>query len=167
MVAMGAALDVRVEDIWRALEDVPDPEIPVVSLVEMGIIRDVLVAEGAVVVTMTPTFTGCPALLVMEDEIKTKVRELGIDEVRVENRFDPPWTTEWITAEARQKLKGIGLAPPPRHDGDFELVILNAAICPHCDSEDTVLRNSFGRTPCRMIFTCNHCTQPFEQFKPL
>ena len=167
MVAVGAALAVTVEDVWRALDEVVDPEIPVVSLVEMGIIRDVEVGGEGVVVTMTPTFSGCPALLVMADEIKAKVREMGFARVQVLNQFDPPWTSEWITKAARQKLKGIGLAPPPRHDGNFELVISNAAICPYCDSEDTVLRNNFGTTPCRMIFTCNACTQPFEQFKPL
>lgn len=164
---MQAVLAVTVEDIWRALDQVPDPEIPVVSLVEMGVIRHVEIETSRVLVIMTPTFSGCPALLVMHEDIQAKVKQLGIENVVVENQFDPPWTSEWITAEARQKLKGIGLAPPPRHKGDFELVLLNAAICPYCDSEDTVLRNSFGSTPCRMIFTCNNCTQPFEQFKPL
>ncbi len=167
MVTVDKAAAITVEEIWQALDEVPDPEIPVVSLVEMGVIRDVKIRAAGVLVTMTPTFSGCPALLVMEAEITVKVKELGFVHVEVESQLDPAWTTEWITSEAREKLKGIGLSPPPRHDGDFELVILNAAECPYCGSEDTVLRNSFGSTPCRMIFTCNNCTQPFEQFKPL
>lgn len=156
-----------IENIWRALDEVADPEIPVVSLVEMGVIREVERAEGGIIVTMTPTFSSCPALLVMENDIKEKLVELGVEKVEVHSRLDPPWTTEWITEKARQKLKGIGLAPPPRHNGDFELALRNAALCPRCGSEDTLLRNSFGPTPCRMIFTCNTCGEPFEQFKPL
>ena len=154
-------------EIWRALDEVPDPEIPVVSLVEMGVIRDVEIGPAGVTVTMTPTFSGCPALLAMEADIKSKLQEIGIEHIEVRNTFEPPWTSEWITPAAREKLKGIGLAPPPHHDGNFELVILNAAECPYCGSVDTIMQNSFGPTPCRMIFTCNSCTQPFEQFKPL
>jgi ring-1,2-phenylacetyl-CoA epoxidase subunit PaaD len=158
---------ITVEAIWIALNTVSDPEIPVVSLVEMGVIRDVQLNDQEVVVTMTPTFSGCPALLVMETDIKICLEALGIPKVTVETTFDPPWTSDWITAEARGKLKGIGLAPPPMHNGSIEMVLVNPAICPYCNSEDTSMRNSFGPTACRMIFYCNHCNQPFEQFKPL
>lgn len=164
---MAELREITREDIWRALDQIPDPEIPVVSLVEMGVIREVEQDNDTVIVTMTPTFSGCPALLVMEDDIKAKVYEMGVEHVQVQKRLKPAWTSEWITDAAREKLKGIGLTPPPHHDGDFELVLSNAAICPRCGSEDTILRNSFGPTPCRMIFTCNHCGEPFEQFKPL
>jgi ring-1,2-phenylacetyl-CoA epoxidase subunit PaaD len=167
MVAVAALERMSIENIWRALDEVADPEIPVVSLVEMGVIREVERDNDTVIVTMTPTFSGCPALLVMEDDIKTKLHEMGIEKVQVQNKLDPPWTSEWITDAAREKLKGIGLAPPPHHNGDFELALRNAALCPRCGSEDTLLRNSFGPTPCRMIFTCNTCGEPFEQFKPL
>ncbi|MDH5506599.1 MAG: phenylacetate-CoA oxygenase subunit PaaJ [Anaerolineae bacterium] len=156
-----------IDQIWQALEAVKDPEIPVVSLVEMGIIRDVAFQQDAVVVTMTPTFSGCPALKVMADDITTCLKNLGADDIRIETVFDPPWTSEWIKPAAREKLKGIGLAPPPRHNGDFQIVLLDPVACPYCDSENTSMRNSFGPTPCRMIFYCNNCQQPFEQFKPL
>lgn len=153
--------------VWQALEEVVDPEIPVVSLVEMGIVREVEVKGEGVTVTITPTFTGCPALAVMGGDIEARVQALGVENVQVKITHDPPWTSDWITDEARAKLKGIGLAPPARHGGDFQVVLLEAVACPYCDSENTSLRNSFGTTPCRMIYYCNHCQQPFEQFKPL
>jgi ring-1,2-phenylacetyl-CoA epoxidase subunit PaaD len=155
------------EHIWDLLGDVVDPEIPVVSLVEMGIIRQVIVEEGHVVVIMTPTFSGCPALDVMEDDIKHRLAEAGVPSVEVVQQFDPPWTSNWISASAREKLKGIGLAPPHFHKGDFIEILIDPVICPYCDSTQTTLKNSFGPTPCRMIYYCNACQQPFEQFKPL
>lgn len=153
--------------VWLALEDVKDPEIPVVSLVEMGIIREVEIKEAGVIVTMTPTFSGCPALEVMGDDIKTRLTELGIENVEVETTFNPPWTSDWIKREAREKIKEIGLAPPKMHGGDFTAILNDPVCCPYCDSDNTTLKNSFGSTPCRMIYFCNNCTQPFEQFKPL
>ncbi len=154
--------------IWQALDQVKDPEIPVVSLVEMGIVRDVAVEPGgAVTVTITPTFSGCPALEVMKTDIVEHLRAMGIERVKVETTYTPPWTTDWISDEARAKLKAFGLAPPPLHGGNFEIVLMDAVACPYCGSARTSLRNSFGPTPCRMIYYCNNCQQPFEQFKPL
>jgi ring-1,2-phenylacetyl-CoA epoxidase subunit PaaD len=153
--------------IWDALNQVKDPEIPVVSLVEMGIVRDVTVMEDAVTVTITPTFAGCPALQVMKTDIVDALKAIGVQEVTVETVNSPAWTTDWITEEAREKLKAFGLAPPPVHGGNFVMMLMDAVACPYCGSERTVLRNSFGSTPCRMIYYCNHCQQPFEQFKPL
>jgi ring-1,2-phenylacetyl-CoA epoxidase subunit PaaD len=157
-----------VEQIWQALEEVKDPEIPVVSVVEMGIVRDVTVDDdGTVVVKMTPTFSGCPALHVMRADIERKVREVGATAVRVETVLDPPWTSDWISDAARQKLKAFGLAPPQKHGGRLEITFYELARCPYCDSADTTLTNSFGPTLCRAIYTCSHCRQPFEQFKAL
>lgn len=159
---------VSVKKIWEALEDVKDPEIPVVSLVEMGIVRHVeLGQEDSAKVTITPTFSGCPALHTMKGDIVAHLQAMGIAQVEVITTFDPPWTTDWITEDARAKLKDFGLAPPPRHGGNFEVMLMDAVQCPYCDSERTSLRNSFGSTPCRMIYYCNNCQQPFEQFKPL
>jgi len=155
------------EAVWAALEDVKDPEIPVVSVVEMGIVRDVALDGDAVIVTITPTFSGCPALAAMQAGIIERLTQMGIPRVEVRTVLSPPWTTEWIAEEAREKLRGFGLAPPPRHDGDFSVVLLDQVACPYCGSKDTSLRNSFGPTLCRAIFYCNHCQQPFEQFKPL
>jgi len=155
------------EQIWRALDDVKDPEIPVVSVVEMGIVRDVAVADGKVAVTMTPTFSGCPALHVMKADIEKRVRKLGAENVEVRVTLNPPWTTDWITEEARAKLKAFGLAPPPKHGGDFNVIFLDSAVCPFCGSTDATLKNTFGPTLCRTIYYCNTCQQPFEQFKPV
>lgn len=153
--------------IWEALAEIPDPELPVVNLVELGIVQAVELQGGVVTVAITPTFAACPAYEVMSEHIEAKVRQLGVDQVHVQVRHDPPWTSEWITEEARAKLKAAGLTPPPRHQGDFMQVLLDPVPCPRCNSTSTSLRNSFGTTPCRMIYTCNACKEPFELFKPL
>lgn len=155
------------DTIWQALDEVKDPEIPVVSVVEMGIVREVSIDDNSVRVTITPTFAGCPALAVMQDDIAARIRALGVAQVEVAITLHPAWTTEWISAAAREKLRSFGLAPPPRHGGDFELTLLDVVKCPYCGSSNTSLKNSFGPTACRMIYYCHGCQQPFEQFKPL
>ena len=160
-------LTITEQSIWAALSEVPDPEMPFVNLVELGIVRRVDIESGAVRITITPTFAGCPAYEVIGQQIKAAVRELGVQDILVEVTHNPPWTSEWITEAARAKLKAAGLAPPPRHTGDFADALLLPVSCPRCGSMDTKLQNSFGSTPCRMIFTCKDCLEPFEQFKPL
>lgn len=155
------------ETIWHTLAQIPDPEIPVVSLVEMGIVREVNLTPNGVIITITPTFSGCPALEVMKTDIAKALKQAGVREVTVRTVLSPPWTTDWITDAARAKLKSFGLAPPPKHGGDFAILLFDPVPCPYCASEDTTLKNNWGPTPCRMIFYCNHCQQPFEQFKPL
>lgn len=156
------------DDIWRALEGVMDPEIPVVSVVDMGIVRDVVIGDDDVTVTMTPTFSGCPALDVMRKEIAAAVTALGIGPVTVHLTLNPPWTTEWITEAGRDKLRRFGLAPPPRLSGNSTVVTLfDVATCPRCGSTRTHLRNAFGPTLCRMIWYCDNCQDAFEQFKAL
>jgi ring-1,2-phenylacetyl-CoA epoxidase subunit PaaD len=156
------------EKIWQILSSIPDPEIPIVSLVEMGIVREVAQApDGKVTVSITPTFSGCPALEVMKTEIVRTLQEIGVQKVTVRTVLSPAWTTDWITKTAREKLKAFGLAPPPKHGGDFAILLFDPVACPYCDSENTTLKNNWGPTPCRMIFYCNGCQQPFEQFKPL
>jgi ring-1,2-phenylacetyl-CoA epoxidase subunit PaaD len=153
--------------IWQALHDVKDPEIPVISVVEMGIVRAVSVAGGRVTVAMTPTFAGCPALHVIREAIARRVRALGATEVEVRTVLYPPWTSDWISDAARAKLRAFGLAPPAKHGGDINLILFDHAPCPRCGSDDTSLRNSFGSTLCRTIYTCNTCRETFEQFKAL
>jgi ring-1,2-phenylacetyl-CoA epoxidase subunit PaaD len=160
----------QAKEIWRALEEVKDPEIPVVSVVEMGIVREVVVNDDAVEVTMTPTFSGCPALDVMRETIEARVRAMGAAQVTVKTVLYPPWTSAWITPQAREKLRHFGLAPPPaaHASGDAQsITFFDAAVCPRCGSADTVLKNSFGPTLCRMIWYCHNCQDAFEQFKPL
>jgi ring-1,2-phenylacetyl-CoA epoxidase subunit PaaD len=153
--------------IMEALNQVMDPEIPVISIVEMGLIRDVTVRQDGVTVKMTPTFSGCPALHVIKADITDCVRDLGFENVNVETVLDPPWTSDWISDHARDKLKKFGLAPPARHGGRVELTFYDTVACPYCDSQNTQLKNDFGPTLCRAICYCNNCRQPFEQFKAL
>lgn len=156
--------------VWEVLEMVKDPEIPVVSLVEMGIIRGVEIDDDRVTVTMTPTFSGCPALGVMQREIKTAVSttlNIPLPHITVNIVLAPPWSTDWITVAARAKLKAFGLAPPPMHGGKLDIIFHDIAPCPRCDSRNTSLKNSFGPTLCRAIYYCHDCQEPFEQFKPL
>ncbi len=155
------------QDIWAALEEVKDPEIPVVSLVEMGIVRDVRLTGQRAVITITPTFVGCPALIPMREAIVERVQQMGVAEVEVKTSLNPPWTSEWIGESARAKLKSFGLSPPPRHTGAFDIVLLQTATCPHCGATDATLDSLFGPTPCRALYYCNRCRQSFEQFKPL
>lgn len=156
-----------IEAVWEALEAVKDPEIPAVSVVELGLIRQIGYHGDRLVVTMTPSFIGCPALDVMQDMVEQALLGLGAAQPRVKLIYQPPWTSDWITSEGRRKLRDFGLAPPPPHGGDVAAALDAAAICPYCDSDHTELKNSFGSTLCRAIYVCNNCQQPFEQFKPL
>jgi len=155
--------------VWAALDDIPDPEIPVVSLVDLGVIRSVDVSADAVRVELTPTFLGCPALEAMVREIEGKVGELGA-EAAVDVVNDDSWSTDLITAAGREKLRQAGFAPPaPRQVGGPQLVQLQtgASRCPYCGSTDTRLENIFGPTPCRSLRYCNGCSQPYEHFKTI
>jgi len=157
------------EAVWAALGEIPDPEIPVISLVDLGVVRDVEVEDGRVRVAFTPTFLGCPALEVMQDAIAGKIRDLGGEpDVRVV--ADDSWSTDRITPEGREKLRQAGFAPPtPREASAPTLVTLSKSIhrCPYCGSTDTALENIFGPTPCRSLRYCKSCRQPFEQFKTI
>jgi ring-1,2-phenylacetyl-CoA epoxidase subunit PaaD len=159
---------VTVEEVWEALAEIPDPEIPVVSLVELGVVKDVTVDDGTVHVDFTPTFMGCPALDTMRLAMQEKIADLGVEpDIRV--RLDDSWSTDDINAAGREKLRSAGFAPPaPRTAGKLELVQLQRGFrCPYCGSTNTRLENLFGPTPCRSIRYCDDCRQPFEQFKTL
>jgi ring-1,2-phenylacetyl-CoA epoxidase subunit PaaD len=159
---------VTVDEVWAALGEIPDPEIPVVSLVELGVIKDVAVEDETVHIDFAPTFLGCPALESMQRAMEAKVAELGAEaDVRV--LLDDSWSTEDISPAGREKLRAAGFAPPaPRAPGALDLVQLQRGFrCPYCNSTDTKLENLFGPTPCRSIRYCNACRQPFEQFKTI
>jgi ring-1,2-phenylacetyl-CoA epoxidase subunit PaaD len=160
---------VTAEQVWAALAEVPDPEIPVISLVDLGVVRDVAVDGDRVTIEFTPTFLGCPALDAMRVRMDEAVRSLGGDpDVRV--ILDDSWSTDRITPAGRAKLREAGFAPPaPREAGEPTLVQLQTGAfrCPYCGSSDTHLENLFGPTPCRSIRYCDACKQPFEQFKTL
>ena len=159
---------VTADDVWEALAQIPDPEIPVISLVDLGVVKAVAVEDGTVHVDFTPTFMGCPALDTMRNAMEAKIVELGAEpEIRV--RLDDSWSTDDVTAEGREKLRAAGFAPPtPRPAGRMELVHLQRGFrCPYCGSTETRLENLFGPTPCRSIRYCESCRQPFEQFKTI
>ncbi len=154
--------------IWQALEDVKDPELPMISVVEMGIVREVVVEDTAVTVKMTPTFSGCPALDVMRNDIQAKLRELGYTDTAVETVLNPPWTSDWIADSAREKLRNLGIAPPQKHEGNVTAVaFLDVAECPRCGSKNSTLKNAFGPTLCKSVWYCHDCQDAFEQFKVL
>jgi ring-1,2-phenylacetyl-CoA epoxidase subunit PaaD len=167
--------------VWATLEGVLDPEVPVLSVVELGIVRDVgLDADGHVTVSITPTYSGCPALQVIERDILDALARDGWPDARLRTVYSPAWTTEWMGAEARRKLEAYGIAAPPAHAsrvagsreaGTGELVPLRRRVapvaCPYCGSHATTMRSDFGSTACKALMYCEHCRQPFELFKAI
>lgn len=156
------------EDVLEALQDVKDPEIPTISVVDLGIITGVEVNdENYVKVTMTPTFSGCPALKIMENMVKERIELMNISGVEVTTNFDKPWSTNMISPKGIEGLKKHGLAPPEKHNGLVQIEILEKVKCPHCGSRNTTLKTPFGPTLCRSMHYCNECLNAFEQFKPV
>lgn len=161
--------------IWRWLADVPDPEIPVISLTDLGIIRNVAWAGDTLVVTVTPTYSGCPATSIINLDIETALRDRGIDKLRLERQLSPAWTTDWISSEGREKLRAYGIAPPidgtaadgrlmkrvDRMTGAGNLIVS----CPRCASNNTEKVSQFGSTPCKASYRCKDCLEPFDYFK--
>jgi ring-1,2-phenylacetyl-CoA epoxidase subunit PaaD len=162
---------VTAERVLDLLRQVPDPEVPVLNVVELGIVRGAEVEDDRVRVDVTPTYSGCPAMRVIEDEIVALLRRHGYREIEVRTVLQPPWTTEWMSDEAREKLRVYGIAPPGPVDPGASPVALGHTLhrvaCPYCGSRSTELRSAFGATACKSLHFCNACRQPFEHFKPL
>jgi len=157
-----------VKEIWEALKDVKDPEIPTISLVDLGVITDVSIDDANVAhVSMTPTFVGCPAMDYMREEVRQRLLGLHFDGVDVQVNFDTQWSTNRITGEGRRNLLEHGLAPPEPFEGELRLEVLNNVRCPFCGSHQTELRSPFGPALCRSLHYCNSCHQAFEGFKPM
>ena len=167
---MNEATSISKDTVWAWLEEVIDPEIPVLNVVEMGIVRDVEIDGHNVTVVITPTYSGCPAMNAIELEIRKKLREKGLNDVKVRTDFKESWTTDWMTDYAKKKLKEYGIAPPEKSEGtDDFLTSLKGSQkvvpCPYCDSFETELQSEFGSTACKSQYYCNNCDQPFEHFK--
>ncbi|ETX16358.1 phenylacetic acid degradation protein [Roseivivax halodurans JCM 10272] len=160
--------------VWDWLAEVPDPEIPVISVTDLGIVRDVRWEGDALVVAVTPTYSGCPATAVINLDIETHLRSRGIDNVRLERRLSPPWTTEWLSEAGREKLRAYGIAPPVEGTGS-DMASARAArlagasnlvvTCPRCGSERTEKVSQHGSTPCKAAYRCAACLEPFDYFK--
>ena len=154
--------------ILTLLDTIPDPEVPAISIVELGVVRDILVDGKRVEVVMTPTYSGCPAMKVMEDAVIDKLSGVGYD-VSIKKVYKPAWTTEWLSEETREKLRAYGIAPPPKLTFAHMHPLANAADepvrCPFCNSNSTTLTSRFGSTACKALYFCESCRQPFEQFK--
>lgn len=154
------------DDVWRWLEDVPDPEIPVVSVVDLGIVRDVAREGEELIVTVTPTYSGCPATAVIALDIEEALRRKGVQNVRLKTQLSPAWTTDWITDEAREKLREYGIAPPVGEASCAGALKASGPVaCPHCRSTKTEEVSRFGSTPCKASWRCNDCLEPFDYFK--
>ncbi|MGH1362836.1 MAG: 1,2-phenylacetyl-CoA epoxidase subunit PaaD [Calditrichia bacterium] len=155
-------------EIMRCLEEVMDPEIPVISLIELGVVRDIDITTDEIVISLTPTYSGCPAMKVMEEDILIRMKEKGYENVRIKPVFSPAWTTDWMSDEAKRKLKEYGIAPPGKVDAaalDPFKRTHRIISCPFCDSDKTHLKSEFGSTACKAMHYCDNCQQPFEHFK--
>jgi len=144
----------KIEKIWNILGSVPDPEIPVISVVELGVIRNVEYIENEYVISVTPTYSGCPAVKTFQDDIKTQLKKNDIDNFKIDIVYKPAWTTDWMTKETKEKLKKYGIAPPEK--------IIE---CPQCNSKKIELISEFGATACKSMHKCTECLEPFEHFK--
>jgi len=161
------------DDIFEILDRVKDPEVPVLSVVELGIVRDARVQGDGVTITVTPTYSGCPAMRVIEEDIRSALMSHGFGVVHLETVYAPAWTTDWMTAEAKRKLEAYGIAPPGPAPRDSLVSLTRAPSsvermrCPYCHSLETEMRSEFGSTACKAIAYCAKCRQPFEVFKAL
>jgi ring-1,2-phenylacetyl-CoA epoxidase subunit PaaD len=158
--------------ILELLDGVKDPEVPVLSVVELGIVRDARVDERGVTIVITPTYSGCPAMRVIEDDIRAALIAQGISPVHVETVYAPAWSSDWLSESAKRKLAAYGIAPPGPAATDTLVSLTrrrgsDAPRCPYCGSPDTTIRSEFGSTACKAICFCNACRQPFEQFKAI
>jgi ring-1,2-phenylacetyl-CoA epoxidase subunit PaaD len=153
--------------VLSALGEIEDPEMPVVSIVDLGIVREITIGGDRVEVILAPTFSGCPALSTIKENVRDRLLRLGFAEAIVTTSLNPPWSTDWISEKGREKLKRMGIAPADKHGGDALTVLENPVPCPYCGSRNTTRRNSFGPTPCRAIYFCDSCIQPFERMKAL
>ena len=145
------------ETVWQWLDAVPDPEIPVISLIDLGIIRDVAWVGDTLEVPVTPTYSGCPATRIINLDIETALRDRGVDKIRLKTRLSPAWTTDWLTDRGKQRLEDYGIAPPQPAVGPQH--------CPLCKSHDVERISQFGSTPCKAQWRCRSCLEPFDYFK--
>ena len=164
MVTAAAASDLRAR-AWAAASEVTDPEIPVLTIADLGVLRDVAVNGDAVEVTITPTYSGCPAMNMIALEIELALARAGFGKSKITTVLSPAWTTDWLSAEGRRKLAEIGIAPPAGRTNRRALFGADAVACPRCGSHETEQISEFGSTACKALYRCRHCAEPFDYFK--
>jgi ring-1,2-phenylacetyl-CoA epoxidase subunit PaaD len=154
-------------DIWKWMEEVFDPEIPVLNVVELGILRGVAVNGDHVDITITPTYSGCPAMRTIEEDIEEMLRENGVTDYKIITTLSPAWTTDWMTEDGRAKLLAEGIAPPQKGSEDKGLIMgrIREVKCPRCGSHETYMISQFGSTACKSLYKCSSCLEPFDYFK--
>jgi ring-1,2-phenylacetyl-CoA epoxidase subunit PaaD len=165
---MVAENKISVNTIWELLKTIPDPEVPVLSVIDLGIVRDVLLHDDSVEVIITPTYSGCPAMDVISMNIRMVLIENGFKNVKITTVLSPAWTTDWMSEEGKQKLKDYGIAPPnPKQQVcDNDLFAPHESVqCPHCNSYHTHRISEFGSTACKALYQCDDCKEPFDYFK--
>jgi ring-1,2-phenylacetyl-CoA epoxidase subunit PaaD len=155
------------ESIFSLLSEIPDPEIPVISIVELGVIRDVIISGKDIEVIITPTYSGCPAMKQMEDDVRKKMQEQGFENIKISTVYNPAWTTDWLCEEAKLKLQKYGIAPPEESTTDKSFLTGKPknVTCPRCKSKNTVMISQFGSTACKALYKCNECLEVFDYFK--
>ena len=156
------------DKIWALLEEIPDPEIPVLSIHDLGIVRKIDEINNEIIVTITPTYSGCPAMNVFEADIVTTLNKYGYDNVSIKTIYDPPWTTDWLSEEAKKKLQDYGIAPPEQKTTDKNALLVDdrkSVTCPQCKSTSSKMISQFGSTACKSLYQCNDCMEPFDYFK--
>lgn len=158
-----------VDDIWNCLRLVPDPEIPVISIVDLGIVRNVTISDDGFEIILTPTYSGCPATAVITLDVETALAKLGVENFDVKTVISPPWTTDWISESGRKNLLDYGIAPPSQGQtcaGGMAAMRESEIACPNCSSLETKCVSPFGSTPCKAAYQCKSCLEPFDYFKP-
>lgn len=158
--------NINKQEIMDGLSEVLDPEVPVLNIVELGIIRDIVVDKDLISIVITPTYSGCPAMKVIEDDIQKKLKEKGFQNIKIQTVLSPAWTTDWMEESAKKKLKEYGIAPP-EGSPDKRFLFANPKVihCPFCNSTNTILKSQFGSTACKALYYCNACKEPFDYFK--
>jgi ring-1,2-phenylacetyl-CoA epoxidase subunit PaaD len=165
---MVAATQASIEQIWAWLAEIPDPEVPAVSIVDLGIVREVRWSgeqQEECMVTVTPTYSGCPATEMIARQIRESLAAHGIERAQLQIKLSPAWTTDWMSAAAKEKLRAYGIAPPGTTAAEALVTISGQIACPRCGSKNTALLSQFGSTPCKALYRCHACLEPFDYFK--
>jgi len=157
----------KVEMVKTLLSEIPDPEVPVITIADLGILREVKEQDGKIIVTITPTYSGCPAMKAIENEISSLLKKNSIDHFEIKYTFSPAWTTDWMNDHAKEKLREYGIAPPEKTTSDKSVLMLQKKVknCPRCGSENTEMISAFGSTACKALYRCKNCGEPFDYFK--